>query len=222
MVGDGRRLGAIVTGEVAVIITSPPYWVRGRGLASAERWARTLAMEFGRQWQRVLAADGDCWLVIGDRHDGREWAGLDGLVTHWMRRAGWTLQAKGCWAQVRSRARWDNRINYVLRFRKVGAHPVRPRSVTLRLDAAIAVVASGEPLGRHAAGGDPETAGGEPQARRRPGSLSRRGDGGPAGGARGPAVDRSGARPAYGRAGGATARVAPAQATRARIRLTSS
>lgn len=131
IVADGRRLGAIASGEVAVIITSPPYWVRGRGLASAERWARTLATEFGRQWRRVLQPDGDCWLVIGDRHDGREWAGLDGLVTHWMRRAGWTLQAKGCWAQVRSRERWDNRINYVLRFRKMGARPVRPRSVTL-------------------------------------------------------------------------------------------
>jgi len=131
IVGDGRRLGAIATGEVAVIITSPPYWVRGRGLASAERWARTLAKEFGRQWHRVLQPDGDCWLVIGDRHDGREWAGLDGLVTRAMRRAGWTLQAKGCWAQVRSRERWDNRINYVLRFRKLGAHPVRPRSMTL-------------------------------------------------------------------------------------------
>src|SRR5262249_60694515 len=49
----------------------------------------------------------------------------------WMRRTGWTLQAKGCWAQVGSRERWDNRINHVLRFRKVGAHPARPRSSTL-------------------------------------------------------------------------------------------
>src|SRR4030095_15352174 len=46
--------------------------------------------------------------------------------TRWMRRAGWTLQAKGCWAQVGSRERWDNRINYVLRFRKSRAHPGRP------------------------------------------------------------------------------------------------
>jgi DNA modification methylase len=129
--GDARRLDGIAAGEVGVIVTSPPYWVRGRGLASAERYARQLAVEFGRQWRRVLAPDGDCWLVIGDRHDGREWVGLDGLVTRWMRRTGWTLQAKGCWAQVRSRERWDNRINYVLRFRKAGAHPARPRSATL-------------------------------------------------------------------------------------------
>jgi SAM-dependent methyltransferase len=105
--------------------------VRGRGLPSAERYARRLAVEFARRWRRVLAPDGDCWFVLGDRHDGREWMGLDGLLTRWMRRTGWTLQAKGCWAQVRSRERWDNRINYVLRFRKIGAHPVRPRATTL-------------------------------------------------------------------------------------------
>ena len=80
--------------------------------------------------RRVLRPHGDFWLVIGDRHDGREWAGIDGLVTRWMRRTGWSLQAKGCWAQVRSRERWDNRINYVLRFRKAGAHR-RARSTTL-------------------------------------------------------------------------------------------
>lgn len=129
--GDGRRLHGIAPGEVGVIITSPPYWTRGRGLASADRYARRLAVDFGRQWRRVLAPGGDCWLVIGDRHDGREWMGLDGLLTRWMRRSGWTLQAKGCWAQVRSRERWDNRINYVLRFRKAGAAPVRPRAATL-------------------------------------------------------------------------------------------
>lgn len=31
---------------------------------------------------------------------------------------------------MRSRERWDNRVNYVLRFRKAG-HPVRPRGATL-------------------------------------------------------------------------------------------
>jgi DNA modification methylase len=129
--GDARRLDGIADGEVGVIVTSPPYWVRGRGLASADRYARRLAVEFAGAWRRVLARDGDCWLVLGDRHDGREWVGLDGLVTRWMRRTGWTLQAKGCWAQIRSRERWDNRINYVLRFRKAGANPARPRSTTL-------------------------------------------------------------------------------------------
>ena len=128
---DARRLDGIAEGQVGVIVTSPPYWVRGRGLASAERYARRLAVDFGREWRRVLAPNGDCCLVLGDRHVGREWVCVDGVVTRWMRRTGWTLQAKGCWAQVRSRERWDNRINYVLRFRKAGARPVRPRSQTL-------------------------------------------------------------------------------------------
>ena len=130
--GDARRLeGRIGRGEVGVIVTSPPYLVKGRGLAAAERYARRLAVEFGRQWRRVLTPDGDCWLVLGDRHDGREWMGIDGLLTRWMRRTGWTLQAQGCWAQTGSRERWDNRINHVLRFRKTGAYPARPRSATL-------------------------------------------------------------------------------------------
>lgn len=128
---DARRLQGIGSGEVGVIVTSPPYLVKGRGLASADRYARRLAVEFGREWRRVLRPDGDCWLVLGDRHDGREWMGIDGLLIRWMRRSGWTLQAKGCWAQVGSRERWDNRINHVLRFRKAGAHPARPRSTTL-------------------------------------------------------------------------------------------
>lgn len=129
--GDARRLKGIGAGEVGVIVTSPPYLVKGRGLVSAERYVRRLALEFGHEWRRVLRPDGDCWLVLGDRHDGREWMGIDGLLTRWMRRTGWTLQAKGCWAQVGSRERWDNRINHVLRFRKGGAHPARPRSATL-------------------------------------------------------------------------------------------
>jgi DNA modification methylase len=130
LVGDSRRLDAIATGSVGVIFTSPPYWVRGRGRASAQAWARRLAVEFGVEWRRVLAPDGDLWLVIGDRHDGAEWLGLDGIVTEWLRRTGWRLQSKGCWAQVRSRERWDNRLNHVLRFRKAG-RAVRPDSATL-------------------------------------------------------------------------------------------
>ena len=129
-VGDSRRLGAIATGSVGVILTSPPYWVRGRGRARAEHYARELAARFGPEWRRVLADHGDLWLVIGDRHDGEEWVGIDGLVIRWLRRAGWRLQSKGLWAQVRSRERWDNRVNYLLRFRKAG-HPVRPGGATL-------------------------------------------------------------------------------------------
>lgn len=130
MMGDSRRLPEITTGSVGVILTSPPYWVRGRGRGPAERYARRLALEFGREWRRVLADHGDLWLVIGDRHAGGEWVGIDGLVTAWLRRTGWRLQSKGLWAQVRSRERWDNRVNYLLRFRKAG-HPVPPRGTTL-------------------------------------------------------------------------------------------
>ena len=61
--GDSRRLGPIPTASVGVIVTSPPYWIKGRGRASAERYARELAVGFGREWRRVLAPDGDLWLV---------------------------------------------------------------------------------------------------------------------------------------------------------------
>ncbi|MGH7414821.1 MAG: DNA methyltransferase [Candidatus Rokuibacteriota bacterium] len=129
-VGDSRRLTDIATGSVGVILTSPPYWVRGRGRARAERYARELAAGFSREWRRVLADHGDLWLVTGDRHDGLEWVGMDALISASMRRSGWRLQSKGLWAQVRSRERWDNRVNYLLRFRKAG-RPVRPGGTTL-------------------------------------------------------------------------------------------
>ena len=129
-VGDSRRLAGIATGSVGVILTSPPYWVRGRGRARAERYARELASGFAPEWRRVLADHGDLWLVIGDRHDGFEWVGVDALIINRLRRAGWSLQSKGLWAQVGSRERWDNRVNYLLRFRKAG-HPVRPGVDTL-------------------------------------------------------------------------------------------
>lgn len=129
-VGDSRRLSGIATGSVGVIVTSPPYWVRGRGRVRAERYARELAGGFAREWRRVLAEHGDLWLVIGDRHDGIEWVGIDALVVAALRRRGFHLQAKGLWAQVRSRERWDNRVNYLLRFRRAG-RPVRPDGHTL-------------------------------------------------------------------------------------------
>lgn len=129
-VGDSRRLDAIASGSVGVILTSPPYWVRGRGRAQAGRYARELAGGFAREWRRVLADHGDLWLVIGDRHDGLEWVGIDGLVTTALRRRGFRLQSQGLWAQVRSRERWDNRVNHLLRFRKA-SRPVRPDGTTL-------------------------------------------------------------------------------------------
>jgi DNA modification methylase len=129
--GDSRNLAPIPTGSVGVILTSPPYWTRGRGRDSAERYARELAVEFGPEWRRVLAADGDLWIIVGDRHDGREWIGMDALVTGWLRRTGWRLQSRGFWAQTRSRERWDNRVNYLLRFRKAAGRPVRPRGTML-------------------------------------------------------------------------------------------
>ena len=91
---------------------------------------RDLAVGFGREWKRVLAPDGDLWLMIGDCHDGGEWAGMDALVIGWLRRTGWRLQSRGFWVQIRSQERWDNRVNYLLRFRKVG-QVVRPRGTTL-------------------------------------------------------------------------------------------
>src|SRR5215472_11836957 len=129
--GDSRRLAAIETGSVAVILTSPPYWIRGRGRASADRYARELARGFGREWRRVLAPDGDLWIVIGDRHDDIEWIGFDAFLTRWLRRGGWRLQSRGFWVQTRSRERWDSRVNYLLRFRKADGAPVRPRGATL-------------------------------------------------------------------------------------------
>ena len=87
-------------------------------------------MGFGREWRRVLDPDGDLWLVVGDRHDRREWVGFDALVNGWLRRSGWLLQSKGIWAETGSRERWDNRINYLLRFRKAGSR-VRPTGATL-------------------------------------------------------------------------------------------
>jgi len=128
--GDSRRLDPIATGSVGVIVTSPPYWVQGRGRASAARYARELVAGFGREWKRVLTPDGDLWLMIGDRHDGAEWVGMDGLVIGRLRRAGWRLQSRGFWVQTRSQERWDNRVNYLLRFRKAG-RAVRPRGTTL-------------------------------------------------------------------------------------------
>ena len=53
---------------------------------------------------------------------------MDGLLTSWLRRTGWGLQAKGCWAQTHSREHWDDRINYVLRFRKSGRTARRTRA----------------------------------------------------------------------------------------------
>jgi DNA modification methylase len=113
--------------SIAVILTAPPYWTRG-GRADGARYARRLATEFGREWRRVLAADGDLWLVIGDRHDGKEWIGMDALVTDCFRRTGWVLHAKGLWAEHPSTSRWDERVNYLLRFRKAGSHSLPPQA----------------------------------------------------------------------------------------------
>ena len=126
LVRDSRALPMIPTRSVAVILTSPPYWVRGRGRASAAKYVQQLATQFGREWRRVLAPRGDLWLVIGDRHDGSEWVGIDELVADRFRRTGWSLQAKGLWAEDPSTSRWDERVNYLLRFKKVGARSLPP------------------------------------------------------------------------------------------------
>lgn len=123
---DSRALPMIAANSVAVILTSPPYWVRGRGRASAAKYVEQLALQFSREWHRVLAPRGDLWLVIGDRHDGDEWIGVDGLVIERFRDTGWTLHAKGFWAEYPSSSRWDERVNHLLRFKKAGVRALPP------------------------------------------------------------------------------------------------
>jgi DNA modification methylase len=127
LIRDSRALPMIPARSVAVIVTAPPYWSHGRGRASAIRYVRQLATEFAREWRRVLSSRGDLWIVIGDRHDGKEWIGIDGLVTDWFRRTGWSLQAKGLWAEHPSNSPWDERVNYILRFKKAGARSLPPK-----------------------------------------------------------------------------------------------
>src|SRR3984893_12312318 len=127
---DSRDLRQIPSGSVGVILTSPPYWVSNRGRQAAEHDARRLAVGFGREWRRVLVADGDLWLVLGDRHNGREWVGVDGLVAGRLRGTGSRRQSKCIWAETGSRERWDNRINHLLRFARAGRH-VHPTAATL-------------------------------------------------------------------------------------------
>jgi DNA modification methylase len=128
LVGDSRKLSMLPARSVAAILTSPPYWVRGRGVASAARYAGFLATQHGREWRRVLRRDGDLWLVLGDRHDGREWIGVDALVVDAFRRSGWSLQARGLWAEHPSKARWDERVNHVLRFKLAGRRSLPPEA----------------------------------------------------------------------------------------------
>ncbi len=128
LVGDSRAVPVIPDRSVSVILTSPPYWVRGQGRESAIRYARQIATEHGREWRRVLASRGQLWIIMGDRHDGREWIGLDGILTEGLRRAGWSLQTKAFWTEEPSTLRWDDRINYLLRFCKSGVRSLPPKS----------------------------------------------------------------------------------------------
>jgi DNA modification methylase len=128
LVHDSRILPMIPALSIGVILTSPPYWTRGRGRASAKRYVQQLVTEFGREWRRVLALHGDLWIVIGDRHDGTEWIGIDGLMADGFRQTGWRLHAKGLWAEHPSNSRWDERVNYILRFKKAGIRSVPPKS----------------------------------------------------------------------------------------------
>jgi DNA modification methylase len=128
LVRDGRTLPMIPAHSIAVILTAPPYWTRGRGRMSAARYARRLATKFGREWRRVLAAAGDLWIVMGDRHDGKEWIEIDALVADSFRRTGWNLHAKGLWAEHPSSSRWDERVNHILRFRKQGSLSLPPNA----------------------------------------------------------------------------------------------
>src|SRR3989449_9815221 len=93
--GDSHRLHPITTGSVGVIVTSPPYWARGRWRPSAERYAHDLAVGFRREWKRVRASDGDLWLVTGDRHDGTEWGGVGARATGGLRPTAGRRQPRG-------------------------------------------------------------------------------------------------------------------------------
>lgn len=126
LVGDNRVMPMIPDRSITVILTSPPYWVRGKGRESAVRYARKIAREYSREWLRVLTLRGELWIIMGDRHDGREWIGMDGLVADCLRRTGWLLQTKGFWMEDPSKLRWDDRINYLLRFTRVGARSLPP------------------------------------------------------------------------------------------------
>jgi len=97
--------------------------VRGRGRQSAERYAHDLAVGFGREWKRVLAPDGDLWLVI-DRHERRRMkVGMAHSSRAGIRRTGWRLQSPRLLGQTRSRERWDNRPSTILlRSGKCGQH----------------------------------------------------------------------------------------------------
>ncbi len=65
---------------------------------------------------------------MGDRHDGREWIGMDGILVECLRKAGWSLQTKAFWTEQPSTLRWDDRINYLLRFSKAGVRSLPPNS----------------------------------------------------------------------------------------------
>ncbi|NIO11246.1 MAG: hypothetical protein GTO40_25815 [Deltaproteobacteria bacterium] len=114
--------------SVAVILTSPPYWVRGKGRDSALRYAKQIATEHSREWLRVLAPRGEVWIIMGDRHDGREWIGMDAILADSLHKAGWLLQTKAFWTEEPSTLRWDDRINYLLRFTKAGVRCKLPKA----------------------------------------------------------------------------------------------
>ncbi len=128
LVGDSRKVSVIPDRSVAVILTSPPYWVRGQGRESATRHARQITIEHSPEWWRVLSPRGELWIIMGDRHDGREWIGMDGIFTECLRRSGWSLQTKAFWTEEPSTLRWDDRVNYLLRFSKAGVHSLPPKS----------------------------------------------------------------------------------------------
>jgi DNA modification methylase len=78
-VGDACEvLAEMPAGSADCIVTSPPYWgKRDYGIAgqygleeNPSRYLATLREVF-RHVYRVLAADGTCWINIGDRRPGR-------------------------------------------------------------------------------------------------------------------------------------------------------
>ena len=103
--------------------------IRGAPPPTATRGAWPWAS--GASARRVLIPTATCGSSSGDPpRQAREWVGFDALVTARLRRSGWRLQSKGIWRRPGRASAWDNRINYLLRFRKAGSR-VRPTGATL-------------------------------------------------------------------------------------------
>lgn len=104
--GDARRLIALKSGTVDLVVTSPPYW-RKRDYelgdqigqeATPEEYVHQLILAF-REWRRVLRPTGSVFLNIGDTYKERSLAGIPGLLENAAREDGWTLRNRIIWVK---------------------------------------------------------------------------------------------------------------------------